>query len=363
MTGAAFSLHRLNALSLAGSGLARRDAVAPAAQGEGFAAAYDRETLWYDALTVGRETWLICPKLLNLSPLLKTLELDGTPVRLKGIQRHRRYDIARLGQTGRRLSVSHEGWHADCAVGPLQTDAFEGLDASVHISRNNRLEWIADWARFHVAEQGLEAMLVIDNGSDDYPPEAILDTMERAGLKAGAVLLAPQPYGPVRARRGGGGAKFLQPAMLNLARIRFLARARAVLSADLDELVWTEGKSIFDHAAAARTGWAMVEGRWRMPPDGAAAPLRHADHTHLRKGDPACPPKWCARPGAVLSRRGWEVHGPEMPLPARWLTVPDGGYWHCRAVTTNWKDYDRLNTRHIGPFDRATAEKLALRLP
>ncbi|SNS16228.1 hypothetical protein [Tropicimonas sediminicola] len=362
-----FSISEMQSLSTEGSPLRREVLVPEGARGEGFDAAYDWTTVWYDAVQRDREILLVCPKLLNFKALIAdgALKVDGQPARIARRESFRRHDIVRLrtGAPATRLSTSAGRWQGESGVSPDQSALFAGLNASLHISRDNRPEWIADWARFHIAEHGLEAMLVMDNASETYPPEAILDALAGTGLKRAVVLRVPQPYGPVRQKKGGGGAKFLQPAMLNLARLRFLHRARAVLNVDLDELVWTRAGSVFDATVASRFGFVTFEGRWRMPSLDAEPPFHHADHRFLRYKDAPCPTKYCLRPDGWRARIGWDVHRPETWLPTGALKRTDFGYWHCRGVTTNWKSYDRLGFDKIGPEDPFTAETLDRLLP
>ncbi|PRY23222.1 hypothetical protein CLV78_105278 [Aliiruegeria haliotis] len=361
-----FSVQEMCSLSVEGSGLRRSAIIPPDAQGEGFDAAYDWTTLWYDAVQRDQEVLLVCPKLLNFKAMIAdgALRLDGAPARVRRVEAWRRHDIVHLrGAAGRTVATSAGRWSGESGVSPDQSGIFAGLNASLHISRNNRLEWIADWARFHIGEHGLEAMLVMDNGSDDYAPEAVLDALAQTGLKRAVVLKVPHPYGPVRAKKGGGGAKFLQPAMLNLARLRFLYRARAVLNADLDELVWSGAGSVFDATVSSRFGFLAFDGKWRMPPLGLEPPHVHADHIHERVGDKPCPSKYCIVPGGWRRGIGWDVHRPETKLPVKWLRDARFGYWHCRGITTNWKSYNRLGFTEVGPADPFTASKLLDRLP
>lgn len=362
-----FSVVEMQSLSLANSGLRRDAIVPPAFQPEGFGAAYDWTTLSYDAVRSGNRILLVCPKLLNFSGLIRdgALRLDDHPARIRRLRRYRRHDIveiaAEAGAT--RLSITHDGWSATSGISPDMSAIFAGLNASLHISRNNRLDWIADWARFHRSEHGLEAMLVMDNASDAYPPEAILEALAATGLKRAVVLKVPQPYGPVRSKSGGGGAKFLQPAMLNLARLRFLSRARAVLNVDIDELVWSRAGSVFDAALRSPFGMVVFDGEWRSPAAGREPPLGHADHIYAEAELGPCPTKYCIRPDGWRRYIGWDVHRPDVLLPFGWLKRSDFGYWHCRTITTNWKNYNRLGYRPLAEPDPFTARTLALRLP
>lgn len=367
MEQADFFVAEMQSLSLEGSGLTRDEIVPPAARGDGFDEAYDRTTLWYDAVARGRRLRVICPKLLNLKALINdaSLHFGDRPARIRRIRQFRRHDIVEidLPAGAERLSVTAGRWRGESGLSRDQSGHFAGLNASLHISRNNRLEWIGDWARFHVAEHGLQAMLLMDNNSDDYPPEAILDVLAASGLKRGVVLKVPQPYGPVRSRLGGGGAKFLQPAMLNHARLRFLRRARAVLNVDIDELVWSRSGSVFDAAVGSPLGIVAFEGAWISPPAEAQLPVRHADHLHPEIGVGPCPTKYCIRPGGWRRQFGWDVHRPDIPLPMGLVKRKDFGYWHCRAITTNWKSYDRLTPRFSGEADPFASETFARLLP
>lgn len=334
----------------------RRAAPLPeGARGPAFDAAFDATTLWYDAVTLGRRLHLVCPKLANLAPLLAHLRVDGDKPRLRR-KSHRRHDIVttRAGA----LSLALGGHHWQTTPSPDQRHLFQGLRASLHISKNNDLDWIRDWARFHISAHGLEAMLVMDNGSDAYAPEQILDALQGLGLRRAVVLKVPQPYGPPRTKAHPGTAKYLQPAMLNLARLRFLRKARAVLNADLDELVWSRAGSVFDAALADPLGLVSFAGVWRQPPPRTAPPFLHAQHVHERKGHWPCPTKYCIRPGGPLGRLGWDVHRPETWLPVGLRPRADMGYWHCRGITTDWKGYGRLSPGNIGPRDASTAAVL-----
>jgi len=360
-----FHVADLSSLTLAGSGRRRSIRVPRAQRAEGFAARYDFDTLVYDAVRVGGDAVLVAPRLYNLAPLLPRLTLDGRSVRLRSWRAHRRHEVARLAAPAgaSRLALTLPGWEAACGISPDGAGHFAGLNASLHISRDNRLAWLSDWARWHVGEHGLEAMLVMDNASAVYPPEAILEALAGTGLRRAVVLRVPQPYGPQRSRVGPGAAKFLQPAMLNLARLRYLRRARAVLNVDIDELVWSRAGSVFDLACASRLGHVSFKGAWRMPGrDGAH--LRHADHGALRARADPCPPKYCIVPGGPLGRLSWDVHRLEGPLGlgaalTQAAARPDIGYWHCRAITTDWKGHRRTAGGGRGAPDPATEAALA----
>ncbi|SDI65917.1 hypothetical protein [Aliiruegeria lutimaris] len=362
-----FSIADMQSLSVEGSGLRRTPIVSKLARGPNFENSYDWTTLWYDVLAMGDRLLVVCPKLLNFKAMLAdgALRIDGQPARIRRVRRFRRHDIVILDRPegAQALSTNSGRWSGQSGISPDESGIFAGLNASLHISRNNRLEWIADWARFHIAEHGLEAMLVMDNASDEYTPQALLETLAGTGLKRAVVLKVPQRYGPVRSKSGGGGAKFLQPAMFNLARLRFLRHARAVLNVDIDELVWSRGGSIFDATHASPLGIVAFDGTWRSPLADAEPLISHADHLHPEVGVGPCPTKYCIRPDGWRRFFGWDVHRPDMWLPMGALKRADFGYWHCRAITINWKSYDRLVPRMLDEADDFTSETLTRLLP
>lgn len=354
-----FHVAHLSSLSLAGSGKARPIRVAPEHRAPGFEAAYDRETLWYDAVRIGGRLHLVCPRLYTLRPLIDRVRLDGARLGPARLSASRRHEIATLASShGDTLSLQIGDWQAQSPISEDGAAHFAGLNVALFISRDNRIDWFADWARFHVEEHGLQALLVIDNGSESYPPEAILEALSAAGLTRAVVLVAPQPYGPTRGKSGRGGAKFLQPAMLNLARLRYLRHARAVLNADLDELVWSHAGSVFDAAVASPLGLVSFAGQWRQPPPRQEPPFIHAQHVHGRLGHWPCPTKYCIRPDGPLRWAGWDVHRPDTLLPIGLRPRRDMGYWHCRGITTDWKGYGRLKQGDVGPRDASTAAVL-----
>lgn len=359
-------INHLASLSLDGSGKRREPPIAVEDRPEGYDAAFDADTLWYDAVQVDDEVHIVMPRLLNLRHAVNdgSLMLDGARAKPLGRRIGRRHEIQTLAapNPASRASVRIGRWIGETAVHPDQSDLFAGLNASVQLNRNNDLRWIVDWARYHVSAHGLQAMLVVDNGSDAYPPEAILEALAPVGLDQIVVLCAPLPYGPPRSGKTSAEGKYLQSGMLNVARLRFLRRARAVLVADIDELVWAKSGSVFDAAARSFLGYVSFKGTWREPDPEAALPWTHGDHRFPGTFNGPCPTKYCIVPGGRLGRLSWDVHRPERALLPSRLTRRDLGYWHCRGVTTNWKAYDRAKPRPLEPEDPEITQALARHL-
>ena len=75
-----------------------------------------------------------------------------------------------------------------------------------------------------------------------------------------------------------------------------------------------------------------------------------------------CPPKSCIVPSRLLGQRQWDVHGFETPVLAKLARTSHASYWHFRAISTNWKQFDRLARRAPAP-DPETAAVMARVFP
>lgn len=348
-----------------------RDAIAPPERrGPDHQARYDHGTLFYDAVhcAADRIVRLFCPPLLNLAPILRAgvLRLDGARVGMGRRRRFRRYEIVEIAAPARpaRLTFHWRGWSAGA---PVSSDAdcaaFAGRNCLFTLSRDNPLRWLRDWAHFHVAEHGADAALIFDNGSTAYGPEAIRDTLAGvAGLDVVRVASIDRPYGPLLLRGARGREMFLQSALLNVARRRFLWEARAVLQCDVDELVVSETRrSVFDATAASRAGFVKFRGVWRAPEDAACAAPRHADHVGVIEGAAPCPAKYCVTPAGRMRGHSWNVHNLDRVLWSRRFESEDFHYIHCRGITTRWKgETSRVGiaTPRIDPDVRAALDRV-----
>lgn len=321
----------------------RESPIPPAARHPDFDARHDFRTLWYDAVWRDGAVTLVCPKLFNFEHLIRRAEwrLDGEPARLGRIVRTPRHDLVRLRAPARpaRIEIAVEGVTGGSGVSAAALDRFAGKNAHVAISRNNDLRWIADFARFHKQTHGLQAMVLFDNASDAYSIADIEAALAPVGLDAVLVIPTPFAYGPT------GRSKYLQTAVLDIARLRFLARARAVLVCDIDELVIPTGKSVFDAAADSPLGLASVPGKFYYPAPGSQPPHTHAMHYFHMADRPPNQAKYCIVPGGPLRFASWDVHKPNIPSIDKLIRRRDMRFLHCAAVSTNWKG----NRRHDIP--------------
>ncbi len=311
-----------------------------------FDARYDWHTLFYDCFSdpLAGEILLLGPPLMNFQPLIETAEfrLDGRPVEIKEIREMSRCSVVALDAAeGQLLTVRHQDFGGNLPVGRSFADDFAGLNGIYSISLNNRLNWIADWLQYYVRVHGLETVVLTDNGSTAYSPQALADTIASVpGLKKAVILRARFPFGPTAENRSAYNSLFLQRSMAEMGRLRFFPKARAVLNADIDELFHSDdGTSIFDATVDSESGYIRANAEWVYAPNAQFDRFSsHASHSHVSaSGKPKANRKWCVVPDGPQSGKQWLTHfinDKKDPVDPRFRM------WHFRDVSTGWK-YDR----------------------
>lgn len=326
----------------------RRESILTAKfQPEGYLEALDRETLWYDAFWADGTVTIIGPPLNNLGMMFRQARfaVDGTPVKLWRMHRYRRHFIAqfRVKTAPKTLSVTMTGWTGESPVSIAKPEVFHGLNTVLYINKNNDLQWIRDHAEWHKKEHGLQGAVIIDNGSTEYTPQQIEEALAPVGLSQVLVMPAPFKFGPMGAKPYRRTEKYLQTALLNVAGLRCLPTAAAVLHCDVDELIVRRGeRGVFDAAKASRLGFIQIEGRWAYGAPDSEGPYLHRDHSYAHQPPRKSPPKYCVVPSGLMGGFSRDVHGLErLPLLHSWLH-PEFFFLHCRGVSTGWKSSGRL---------------------
>ena len=344
---------------------ARAHLLAEADRTEAYRAKYDRHTLFYDCVRLDGQDRLLftAPRFLNLWPLFRDgLRIDGTRPRRLSRRTYPKYELVQAPAPRDRVTLEIDGRETEIVPNAPLAPRFAGLNAVMTMNRNNRLDWIADWLTFHVRAHGLEAALIKDNGSDAYT----LDDLARCvasvkGLKTAVVMSAPFEYGTELPRRASPvSPMFLQLALMNLARVETLSRARAVLNADIDELIAARsGARVFD---AARRRWPLpvrIPGFYTYPARASGSDGR-PQHEHVFRAVPDRPAlrKWCIAPGGPFSRIGWFVHQIGGELSRLVPNDRDFHLMHCSATTNDWKKKGRFNRPDALVRDDAIADML-----
>lgn len=324
-----------------------------------FLAHYERRILFYDVFwhADGKRVLMVGPPPIDLGPqydaMICTAEPSGTVLPIRAY-RSERVELRAVtpppGTTHLTLSMGQEVQTAP--IGASYAPFFSGARLLFTLSQNNRLDWIADWARFHVVNQGTNGVVIFDNGSTDYgiaELEAALGSVH--GLERLAVVPMPFTYGRKddAAPQGRYWAQFLKAASMLITFRRFGQDAYGLLNCDIDELaVPLEGKSIYDVAARSRSGTTYYRGAWiaSVPEAGASAPFRHRDFRRV-EAEPGkgmgSTHKWVLAP-----QRRWlerlDVHPYPHMLENRAFATrhkpKDAFIAHFRPISTSWK-YDR----------------------
>lgn len=308
---------------------------------------YDRRTLVYDAIYLPNSghVRLYLPRLLNLKGLFSRSQffIDGQEVRPARHYVFRRFevvDFTHRNSAPERIRIDTESFGAfETRINPVAHESFKGRRVIYTLLRNEKPEWIRDWMKFHRAVQGADAVLIADNGSTDYSTSDLREAIaEVPGYVACHVVSVPLPWGPRGAAPGVDDGKFLQTALLNLMRDRFLLLADGVLNLDVDELLLRLGrKSVFDRVK--RWGFLTFPGEWRYPDASVVEPL-HRDHIFRDSSDKPCATKYCFRPSSRLGRMCLSVHSLEQVNRRLFSGRRQFTFIHCRNISTGWK-YDR----------------------
>lgn len=336
------------------------------AKGDGYAEKFDHLSLFYDVFrsASGRHVYLMGPMATNLGAHIAAMQVRGQQSgQTPKLQVHEGRDvvIARvaLPQQDTQVRLTIDGQTIDVDIQPSPDDLFKGKRVIMTISRNNKLEWIADWAHFYAKEHGANAVLFYDNNSDLYTPADIQRTIEAVeGIDT--CLVVPWNYtfgmkdydyrGP-RGKRSFG--YFAQPVMFPHALRKYAQTARSLLNVDIDELVISPfGKSVFKAAERALFG-SIKFNRIRIENTRKASDSlpRHGDYVVRQKGRPAriILKKWALKPSRAWLG-GWQAQ-PGNHAIYHWFTLAGArtdfyGY-HFEAVSTSWH-WDRTEEF---PFD------------
>ena len=336
---------------------------------------FDHRTFAFDAVLAPEEgrVRVICPKFLNLSEPMARARIATTgsgracPFTTRHLDRQTQLMVQASPET-RGLDIDSDLGHLHVECSPANNDLFEDERVVFTLSKNNRIEWIQDWLRFYRDVHGATAVLIFDNASTEYDGAALLDAIGRLdGIRAAVVVNWPFKHGPT----GYGSKKFWdsnfsQLGAFEVARWRFLQRARSVLNCDIDELVVSkDGGSVFDHVERGRSGVTAFYGDWvfgiedvtRQPEDGSPVLFRDFEHVLTPRRafkygvvpyyPMRCRPKWAVVPNRCPPDAQWNIHA----VTGWWASRIVGSrfrFRHFREINFNWK-YDRLGREPLDP--------------
>ena len=331
----------------------RREPIRPIdAREADFYEKFDDNTLFFDVFRSIDSTVLIGPPLFNLAQFVTDMKIyvdsQFCETTLLHMDRIIRVHFPSSAET---IAVCSNLGSFDCAVSPSHEYMFAGRRVLLTLSKNNRLDWIQDWIRYHRDNHAADAVLIYDNASTDYDAADLAQAIGAVGgLKVAAVVVWPFKYGPLGGQGAPWDSDFCQSGVLEHARWRFLRRARSVMNGDIDELV-VGPRSVFKAAEMSARGVVSYDGFWLFgvcgggfdtPPQERA---RHrdffvAERPRMRWGlfsnrPNRCKRKWTVVPQRCSVKAQWRIHGVSGLLGAN---VPSllFSYRHLQPINTNW---------------------------
>jgi hypothetical protein len=280
-------------------------------------AAFDDRTVICDVFRScdKRAVVLLGPTPNNVEPWLKDVIREAFPGRAAPAwfvnDRHFKSETR-----SRANAIDFPAWVAPqrLEVQPNFCELFAGRRAIFTQSKDNPLEWIADWATFHAAAHGCDAVLLYDNASTAYDLDALEAVLLRVpGIAVVAVVSWPFHSGTP------GVTTFSQRVMFEHAHRRFLMRARSVLNTDIGELAVTgSGRSVFEVVEQSTTGYILGKGRYVTAPTGGdgkrgdgkrgGGKLKRHRNFLYRGREPISRPKWAVALDRCPEPAVWGVH-------------------------------------------------------
>ena len=317
---------------------------------------FDDNTLFYDAVRVEGGVNLIGPPLLNLEPSLVESRFSGNngEVYEADLITMDRTSVVRLNDcdTSDVVTMSSQDLYISMSINQSLRHLFDGRNVLVTKSKDNRLNWISDWVKFHVAEQEIDAVLIYDNASTEYGPEDVLEAISLPGVKTAVVVHWPFKFGPQGGSWNGlhgapWDSDFCEYGIMEHARQRFLGTAAGVLNADIDELVMTEGEgTVFDVLAELGCGAVSFTGRWIETAGRQGSSESYADYSHFDTRRDLTTAKWAIAPTEIPHAAQWKTHtiaGVKMGVS------PTTTHRHFMGISSDWKfqrSSDRAITEH-----------------
>ena len=348
-----------------GAPLLRLPSRPPKYRQETFDLDYDNSTLFYDAMWVeeGRSALLHGPPFLNLGKSVAAMRVVALPSGHTCSHRTRTMDRQSecwVNTPAGTVSLEIQSALGNFSIRPSanRCSIFEDKRVLMTLSKDNKLEWICDWIRFHRDIHGANAVLFFDTGSTAYTLEELEERLASVrGMDVVRVVRWNFKYGPQSYFGKYWDSDYCQMGSMENARWRFLQKARSVLNMDIDELMLTQDKTIFEQVESAPERYCRCFGKWVIAPGGLEGQVqpfsqsgiqpRHSDFNYTLAIQSKwkfyrfvkvnrCPTKWAVVPSACPVSAQWRVHK-IAGMRATPLAVEDMSYRHFREINTNWK--------------------------
>lgn len=285
-----------------------------------------------------------------------SLTLDGASVdKAEALGTGRGVALHIPGDPG-EVSLTHSGVMMTQTVAAADQSHLAGCNVIAALILSPNPQNVTEWAQFHVAEQGADAVFLMRRASPDQDiaaEDAVLrDALDIAGLKTVVIATTVQPLGDpthpalishaFAPNAPGKGSRTYEPdfwrspltelGLYDVMQHRFLRDARAVLMCDIADLIprGDSEVSVFDAASASDTYLKFPGERlfpWRL--EDQNAPL-HGDHACYRFDGGIAENIWCVAPSGPLKDAIWRPFrvSTETPDPVS----EDWTYYRCQAI-------------------------------
>ncbi|MDX8348952.1 glycosyltransferase family 2 protein [Cognatiyoonia sp. IB215446] len=230
---------------------------------------------------------------------------------------------------------------------------FEGRNAILAERNGEDAATVLEWLHYHAEHHDLAGAVLLDRAAPGSDPSFAADlkrdlpdlpvVLFTSNLALGKPGFPPEAH-PFCVPEAPGKDRMQVPApdpwsaplgaltWYEIARMRFLAQARAVANIDVHDLITASETSVFDLAVAANGGLITLSGRhcypWRVRSN---QPTRFADHI-------------CVQFDARSGRMRWCIAPAKAPEAAVWRMVRVGNAVPDRAQRTGF--YRHMALRH-----------------
>lgn len=252
-----------------------------------------------------------------------------------------------------QITIEGSGETLTFPVQPDQNPLFSGKNTLFTIAVEPDVDVLVDWLNFHATAQNANAALLMIRGRPEYDPTDLMENLKKRGadipLQTVSLLDCPIPLGhpemPAESSRhlapdAPGKAMLPDPkndpwrspifelAILEVARRRFLADARAVLYCQPHDLVVKSEISVFD--AAHKSGFIKFQGRRAYPYalNDTKKP-RFGDHNCISFDGKRAENIWCAAPAKMEPDAFWRQF---RVSNAEAMQAHNFTYWRCMAL-------------------------------
>jgi len=222
-------------------------------------------TIFYDIFYSHDNSTIICigPPLRNLKGVLELQEIscNGKQLRYSRPKLLKRNDLCNLvvikvPRLLRRESTVQLSFHFNLFEKAVEISQNHPLAREngkcpltlVTLQKDNPLQWIRDWIRWHNRMHGVGKLILYDNGSREYGYDELVDALHGEGEDFQSLLVNWDfPYGQPIGGWGNNGGIWAQEAALNHCYLKYGHRGW-LLNLDIDEyLVAEDATSLQDY--------------------------------------------------------------------------------------------------------------------